>query len=75
MLQLKIAAEIAGVSPATLYRFADEGKLTLREFGGRTLVATESLILLLNTAKAWTPRRRGEQARARRKEIARASHS
>ncbi|MGY4414872.1 hypothetical protein ACVWW4_006608 [Bradyrhizobium sp. LB7.1] len=73
LLQLKIAAEIAGVSPATLYRFADEGKLKLREFGGRTLVSTESLAALLDTAKDWTPRKRGEEARAARKTAARAA--
>jgi hypothetical protein len=38
LLQLKTASEIAGVSPASLYRFSDEGKLKLRELGGRTLV-------------------------------------
>ena len=38
LLQLKTASEIAGVSPASLYRFSDEGRLKLRELGGRTLV-------------------------------------
>jgi hypothetical protein len=69
-LQLKAASEIAGVSITTLYRFSDAGKLKLREFGGRTLVDTRSFIALLETAKDWTPRNRGQEARAKRKEIA-----
>jgi len=73
LLQLKTASEIAGVSPASLYRFSDEGKLKLRELGGRTLVDTKSLIALIETAKDWTPRKRGEEARAKRKEIARSA--
>jgi hypothetical protein len=71
LLQLKTASEIAGVSPASLYRFSDEGKLKLRELGGRTLVDTKSLIALIETAKDWTPKKRGEEARAKRKEVAR----
>ncbi len=71
LLPLKIASEIAGVSPASLYRFSDEGRLKLRELGGRTLVDTTSLIALIDTAKDWTPRPRGQEARAKRKEIAR----
>ena len=72
-LQLKAASEIAGVSVTTLYRFSDAGSLKLREFGGRTLVDTPSFIALIATAKAWTPKDRGKEARAKRKEIARAA--
>ena len=64
-LQLKVASEIAGVSPASLYRFSDEGRLKLRELGGRTLVDTKSLIALIETAKDWTPKKRGEESRYR----------
>ena len=70
-LSMKIAAEVAGVSITTLYRFSDAGQLKLRDFGGRTLVDTQSLIALINSAKAWTPRDRGSEARAKRKQIAR----
>jgi hypothetical protein len=73
LLQLKIASEIAGVSPASLYRFSDEGKLKLRELAGRTLVDTKSLISLIESAKDWTPRKRGGEARAARKTAARAA--
>lgn len=72
-LQLKTAAEIAGVSITTLYRFSDAGQLTLRDFGGRTLVDTRSFVALIDTAKDWTPRNRGSEARAKRKEVARAA--
>jgi hypothetical protein len=72
-LQLKAASEIAGVSVTTLYRFSDAGSLKLREFGGRTLVDTPSFVALLATAKDWTPKNRGQEARAKRREIARAA--
>jgi hypothetical protein len=72
-LQLKAAAEISGVSVTTLYRFSDAGRLKLREFGGRTLVDTPSFVALIATAENWTPKNRGQEARAKRKEIARAA--
>jgi hypothetical protein len=72
-LQMKAASEIVGVSVASLYNFSDSGKLKLREFGGRTLVDTKSLIALIETAKDWTPKNRGQEARAKRKVIARAA--
>lgn len=70
LLQLKIAAELAGVSPASLYRFSDEGKLKLKELGGRTLVDTKSLIALIESARDWTPKQRGGEACAARKAAA-----
>jgi len=70
-LQLKVASEIAGVSPASLYRFSDEGRLKLRELGGRTLVDTKSLIALIESAKDWTPKNRGGEARKKRADVAR----
>jgi hypothetical protein len=72
-LQLKTASEIVGVSVASLYNFSDRGELKLREFGGRTLVDTKSLIALIETAADWVPKNRGSEARAKRKEIARAA--
>jgi hypothetical protein len=72
-LQLKAASEIVGVSIASLYNFSDGGRLKLRNFGGRTLVDTKSLIALIETAEDWTPKKRGQEARAKRKEIARAA--
>lgn len=72
-LQMKTASEVAGVSISTLYNFSDRGLLELRNFAGRTLVDTKSLIALLETAQAWTPRNRGREAREKRKQIARAA--
>jgi hypothetical protein len=67
LLPLKVASEVAGVSPASLYRFSDEGRLRLRELAGRTLVDTKSLILLLDSAAEWVPRKdRVENALAAR---------
>lgn len=66
-LQLKVAAEIIGLSPASLYRFSDEGKLTLKELGGRTLVETKSFIDLIDSAEDWTAKTRGKEARAARR--------
>jgi hypothetical protein len=70
---MKAAAELCGVSIASLYRFSDEGRLVLRRLGGRTLVDTKSLIALIESAENWTPYDRGKEARAKRKEIARAA--
>jgi hypothetical protein len=66
MLSLQLAAEIAGISVASLYRAAGEGRLHLRRLEGRTVVVTASLIELLNAAEVWTPSDRGKEARAKR---------
>lgn len=70
---MKTASEIVGVSIASLYKFSDTGRLKLREFGGRTRVDTKSLIALIETAADWTPKNRGVEARAKRKEVARSA--
>ncbi|MGB3045019.1 MAG: hypothetical protein WBB98_17740 [Xanthobacteraceae bacterium] len=66
MLSLQLAAEIAGISVASLYRAAGEGRLILRRLEGRTVVETASLIELLDAAEIWTPSDRGKEARAKR---------
>ena len=66
MLSLQLAAEIAGISVASLYRAAGEGRLNLRRLEGRTVVETASLVELLNAAEVWTPSARGKEARAKR---------
>ena len=66
LLSLQLASEIAAISAASLYRFADEGRLSLRRLAGRTLVETGSLIELLNSAEPWKPSQRGKEARAKR---------
>ncbi|MGO3928152.1 hypothetical protein [Rhodopseudomonas pseudopalustris] len=73
LLQLKLASEVSGRSIAGLYADAKAGKLKFRDFGGRTLVETKSLIALMAAAPDWTPRDRGKEARAARKQIAAAA--
>jgi hypothetical protein len=63
---MQVAATIVGVSRASLYRLASEGRLTLKRLAGRTLVETQSLIALIDTAEDWTstqlmPARPGER--------------
>lgn len=73
LLQMQTASEVTGVSIASLYRFANEGRLQLRRLAGRTLVVTEGIVALVDAAEAWTPSNRGNEARIARKEIARAA--
>ncbi|MBX9847494.1 MAG: hypothetical protein K2Z80_37530 [Xanthobacteraceae bacterium] len=73
LLPMKVASEAVGVSITSLYRLADAGRLQLRTLSGRTLVVTTSLIALADSAEDWTPSDRGKEARAKRKEIARAA--
>jgi hypothetical protein len=72
-LTMQNAGRIAGLSPASLYRYASEGRLKLRRLAGRTLVDTQSLIALIESAEEWTPSDRAEKARATRVERARAA--
>lgn len=69
---LQAAAEISGLSTGTLYRFEKAGKLSFKRLGGRTLVDTQSLIELVDSAGDYAPlHHRTEPAIARRSEIAR----
>jgi hypothetical protein len=63
---MKVAAEIAGLSAASLYKYADAGKLALKRMAGRTFVDTASLVELLQSAEPWTPSKAGTAARAAR---------
>lgn len=71
-LTLQVAAEIAGISIAMLYRLEADGKLPFRRFAGRTLVRTADFVPLLEGAEAWTASERGAGGRAKRAELARA---
>lgn len=53
LLPLQVAAEITGVSIASLYRFESEERLIFRRLGGRTLVETPSLVALVDAAEPW----------------------
>lgn len=70
---IQTASQIAGLSRASLYACAKQGRLTLRRLAGRTLVTTESLIAFINSAEEWKPSDRGSGGRAARAERARAA--
>ncbi|KAB1075391.1 helix-turn-helix domain-containing protein [Methylobacterium soli] len=72
-MQMALASEVSGVSPATLYSVAASGGLKLFKLAGRTLVDTASLKALIASRQAWTPSNRGAAARAKRSEVARMS--
>lgn len=73
LLPLKMAADIAGVSPASLYRAQTEGSLEFKRLAGRTLVTTASLVALIDSAEPWVPSGRGACGRAARAERSRAA--
>lgn len=54
-LRMKNASEILGLSVASLYRLAHDGRLKLKKLEGRTLVETKSLIAVVESASDWTP--------------------
>lgn len=72
---MQAGAEIVGVSPASLYRFAEEGKLKLVRLAGRTLIETPSLIVLVGAVEPWSPSGRTKGANRRRKELAQSAQS
>ena len=55
LLPMAEAARIAGVSRATLYKFAHSGELQLRKLGKKTLVETASLAAFIAAAPGWRP--------------------
>ena len=67
---LQQASQITGVSVASVYRFAAEGRISFRRLAGRTLVDTASLIKLIDSAESWTPSSVGSAARAARASLA-----
>jgi hypothetical protein len=73
LLTVQDAATVAGLSTASIYRFAGEGRINLVRLGGRTLVTVESLTALIATAEPWSPSARGSAARAARSERAQAA--
>lgn len=68
---LLTAAELLGLSPATIYSLEAKGDLTFRRIGGRTLVSVETIISLIDSAEQWTASDRGAAARSARSERAR----
>jgi hypothetical protein len=70
---MQAAGCISGISPASLYRFASEGRLLLKRLAGRTLVDTKSLIALVDSAEDWKPSSRTARAVEKRVKRARAA--
>lgn len=73
LLRMKDASEILGLSVASLYRLAHDGRLKLKKLEGRTLVETKSLIAVVESASDWTPATRTAKATEARKTHAAAS--
>ncbi|QDC01712.1 hypothetical protein [Mesorhizobium sp. 8] len=70
LLPLKLAGQIAGLSPATLYRLEAGGRVKFKRLGGRTLVEVASLIVLIDGSEDWTASDHGAAGRAKRAERA-----
>lgn len=65
-LPLATAAEILGISPASIYGLEAKGRLSFSRLAGRTLVNVDSLKALIDNADPWTASDRGKEARAAR---------
>lgn len=63
---LGLAAEIIGVSPASVYALEARGDLSFSRIAGRTLVSVASLKAAIDNAEPWTASDRGKEARAAR---------
>ncbi|ACK52027.1 hypothetical protein Msil_3118 [Methylocella silvestris BL2] len=70
---VSLASQVCGISPTSVYRMAEQGRLVLRRLAGRVLVETPGLIKLIESAEPWAPSNRGKAARAKRSELARAN--
>jgi predicted DNA-binding transcriptional regulator AlpA len=70
LLTIQEAAQIAGVSTASIYGLANSQKLSLKRITGRTLVQTPELIEVIESAEDWAPSDRGSAARAAKVERA-----
>lgn len=69
-LSLQRAAQVLGISVASLYRLEQEGKVTFRRLAGRTLVKTAGVIALEDADEPWTASQAGSAARVKRAELA-----
>jgi excisionase family DNA binding protein len=68
VVPLATAAELVGLSRASLYALASAGRLQLLRLGGRTLVATTDVQRLLAQAEPFVPgaKPRGRAAKSKR---------
>jgi hypothetical protein len=72
---LKLAANIAGVSVATMYSLHHRGGPELRRIAGVTLAPTATLAALVDGAEKWTPSHMGEAARKASQAVSTRRHS
>lgn len=72
-LTVQLAADVASLSPASIYQFAHDRRLQLHVLNGRTLVRTDDFLLLLATAEMWKPSKRTAPATRKRSERSRAA--
>lgn len=63
---LGVAADILGVSRASVYNLEARGELPFSRVAGRTLVPVTDLKALIDTAQPWSASDRGKEARAAR---------
>src|SRR4051794_14488155 len=73
LITIKLASEVSGVSPTSIYRLAHEGKLVLRRLAGRVLVETAGLIETIAAADLWTPSDHGRAGREKNAELTRSA--
>lgn len=64
LLRLSVVADLTGLSRATLYNLAAEGRLTFKMLAGCVVVETAGVRALVDAAEPWSPSNRGAAARA-----------
>lgn len=64
-LTIQVAAKVLGLSSASIYRLAHEGRITLRKLAGRTVVPTRDIQKIADAAEMWESPRRGAAAQDR----------
>jgi hypothetical protein len=69
-LSLQRAAQVLGISVASLYRLEQTGEVKFRRLAGRTLVKTDGVIALESADEPWTASQAGSAARVKRAELA-----
>lgn len=73
LLPLRVAAEIIGISPASLYRLQAEGRVTFKRIAGRVLLPVADIAAIVDGAENWKASAQGLAARQARVEAARAA--
>lgn len=66
VLRVGVAADVLGVSQASIYRLHETGKLSLKRIAGRVVVETAEVLAVLAAAEPWVKSEAGSAARAKR---------